>query len=200
MTSTRQRDPAEHPATPTPDAPPATMREALQRVVVPELRKRGFTGKLPHLRRLTTQGTHTFTVQTSKWGGEFIVELGRAPAGPCRTPTGQVVPAELLTSYHLQGSDRARLRRRSGTREAWFRYAPSTWDRLWAMARRWFGDHREPANPFHRAAVEVATKLDECERWWAGEDGLPFIRSERESFVAQGGTIDVGMPPTAGSA
>jgi hypothetical protein len=199
MTSTK-RPPAEPPTSAPRDAPPATMREALQRVVVPELRKRGFMGKLPHLRRLTTEGTHTFTVQASKWGGEFIVELGRAPAGPYRTSTGEVLPAELLTSYHLQGGDRARLRRRTGRREAWFRYAPTTWDRLVARARRWFGDQRAPVNPFQRAALEVATKLDECERWWAGEDGLPFIRSERESFVDQGGTIDVDVPPTPSSA
>jgi hypothetical protein len=197
MTSAQKRDREEQSEVPRRNAPPTTMREALQRTVVPELRKRGFTGKLPHLRRLLPQGTHTFTVHTSKWGGEFIVELGRAPAGAYRTSTGEVMPAELLTSYHLQGSDRARLRRRTGTREAWFRYAPTTWDRLWGKARRWFGDHREPTNPFHRAALEVAMKLDECERWWAGENGLPFIRSERESFVDQGGVLDRDASPVS---
>ena len=199
MTSTRKRAPAGQPMSSPRDAPPATMREALQRVVVPELRARGFTGKLPHLRRLTAQGTHTFTVHTSKWGGEFIVELGRAPAGPYRTSTGEVMPADVLTSYHMQGGDRARLRRRTGRREAWFRYAPTTWDRLLATARGWFGNRREAVNPFHRAALEVAAKLDECERWWAGENGLPFIRSERESFVDQGGAVDVDDPPPRGT-
>ena len=58
------------------------MREALKRTVLPALRERGFQGELPHLRRVSAEGTHTFTVQTSKWGGEFVVELGRVPPVP----------------------------------------------------------------------------------------------------------------------
>jgi hypothetical protein len=176
------------------EGPPTSMRDALRRFVARDLCTRGFTGKLPHLRRVTPQGTHTFTVQTSKWGGEFIIELGRAPAGPYRTATGEAVPAERLTSYHLRGSHRARLRRRTGAREVWFRYTPTAWDRLWSMARRWFGDSQAPKNPFARAAIEVFIKLDECERWWAGEDGLPFIRSEAESLIDQGGVATLASP------
>lgn len=163
------------------------MRAALKRLVVPALRERGFRGELPHLRRVSADATHTFTVQTSKWGGEFIVELGRAAAGPYRTSTGEVIEPAQLTSWNMRDADRARLRAVPDTsHETWFRYAPRTRDRAAAWLARLLG-RPAPADGFERAARQLLSLLPECDRWWSGENRLPHIRSFTEQLEDQGG-------------
>lgn len=78
-----------------------TIHAAMKRVVVPALRSRGFEGELSRMRRVTAGGTFTF--QVSKWGGRFIIELGRAPAGPYVTMDGETVGPGMLTTWHLHG-------------------------------------------------------------------------------------------------
>lgn len=162
------------------------MRAALKRVVVPELRARGFSGELPHLRRLAPDATHTFSMQVSKWGGEFIVELGRAPAGPYVTATGEAIAPEALQAFHMRDDDRARLRAVPNVlREVWFSYKLTLGDRVRRQLARAFGRAAAP-DPFERAAHQVLELLPECDRWWAGEGGLPHVRSFAEQFAAQG--------------
>lgn len=172
-----------------------SIRAALKRLVVPALRERGFSGELPHLRRLTGEATHTLSLRISKWGGRFVLDLGRAPAGPYRTAAGEVIEAGQLTSWHLRPEHRATLRAVPDVlEEVWFDYTPRTGDRLRAAIGRLIG--RDPAtDPFARAARQVQGHLEECERWWAGEDGLPHVRSDLEQLAAQGGPV----PPVAGS-
>lgn len=173
------------------------MRAALKRVVVPALRARGFTGDLPHLRHITSEGTHTFSTRTWKWGGRFIVDLGRAPAGPYRTVTGEVIEPAALTSWHLRDADGATLRAVPDVlEETWFSYELTTTDRLRGWVGRLLGGSRE-VDPFDRAARAVLGHLPECDRWWGGEERLPHVRSHLEQLEAQGGPIP--FPPRDGA-
>src|SRR3954466_7358806 len=79
------------------DTPPRSIRAALKRIVLPALRARGFEGELPDLRRVSAEGTHFFNVQTSKYGGSFIVNLGRIPPGPIATPSGELISPDRCT-------------------------------------------------------------------------------------------------------
>jgi hypothetical protein len=51
------------------------MRKALQVIVVPVLRERGFTGSFPHFRRRRQKGIDLLTFQFDKYGGGFVVEI-----------------------------------------------------------------------------------------------------------------------------
>lgn len=163
-----------------------TIRGALARVTLPALRSRGFVGELPDLRRMTSTATHLFTVQTSKWGGRFIVELGRAPAGVYTTARGEVIEPPALACFHLPDNQRARLRSTPTVHEeAWFRYAPTFGERLRQLGARLL--RRSVMTSHERAARQVLALLPECDRWWAGEDGLPHVRSFAEQRQAQEG-------------
>lgn len=171
------------------------MRAALQRIVVPALRARGFTGELPHLRRITPEWTWTFSTRTWKWGGRFLVDLGRAPAGSYRTVTGEVIAPAELTSWHLRDADRASLRAVPNVlEEVWFSYELTTRDRLRQWISQWIGRGTR-IDPYSRAAHAVLGHLPECDRWWGGEAGLPHVRSYLEQLAAQGGPV----PPPAGT-
>lgn len=172
------------------------MRAALKRIVLPALRERGFTGELPTLRRLGADATHLFTVQTSKWGGEFVVELGRARAGAYRAASGEDVAAAVLETYHLRDDDRARLRAVPNVlREVWFSYRLTLGGRIGNRLGRAIG-WPAPVDPFERAARQVVALISECDRWWAGEERLPHVRSFAEQLEAQGGPYP--KAPSAG--
>jgi hypothetical protein len=131
-------------------------------------------------------------VQTSKWGGEFIVELGRVRPGPYVSSTGAVIEPSNLSSVDLRLEERARLRAVPEVlREVWFRYRPTLGDRLRGRLARLFG--RSVPDPavegVERAAHAVLALLPECDRWWAGETGLAHVRSYLEQERAQGGGL-----------
>ncbi|HET9493906.1 MAG TPA: hypothetical protein VFR15_06720 [Chloroflexia bacterium] len=166
-----------------------SMRAALKRIVVPALRTRGFTGELPHLRRVTPDATWTFSTRNWKWGGRFIVDLGRAPAGVYQTVTGELIAPTALTSWDLREADRATLRAVPHVpEEVWFSYELTTRDRIC----QWFERvvrRGTPLDPFERAARAVLEHLPECDRWWAGEAGLPHVRTPLEQLAVQGGAV-----------
>ncbi|MED3735208.1 DUF4304 domain-containing protein [Geobacillus stearothermophilus] len=45
---------------------------ALKKIVVPELRNRGFKGAFPHFRKQEGQLGYLLSFQFDKWGGGFI--------------------------------------------------------------------------------------------------------------------------------
>lgn len=168
--------------------PPRSMRIALNRIVLPALRARGFKGELPDLRRVSAEGTHFFNVQTNKYGGSFIVNLGRLPPGPFTTRSGELVPADLLSIIHARGSDEARLRAKPHPdEEVWFQYGQTERSKTWAKLRPLLGlgDPKPLVPEFERVAHELLALLPECDQWWAGADGLPHVRSSAEAERAQ---------------
>jgi hypothetical protein len=58
------------------------MDAALMRIVVPDLRRRGFTGSLPRLRRRQPGHIDLISFQFHSGGGSFVVEVAQCP------PTG----------------------------------------------------------------------------------------------------------------
>lgn len=164
------------------------MRIALKRIVLPALRARGFEGELPDLRRVSAEGRHFFNVQTNKYGGSFIVNLGRIPPGPFTTSSGEFVPPDLLSIIHARGNDEARLRAVPNVlTEVWFQYGQAEQSKAWAGLRPLLGlGNPKPFVPeFERVAHELLALLPECDQWWAGADGLPHIRSSVEAERAQ---------------
>lgn len=65
---------------PPPDYTRADMDAALKAIVVPHLRALGFKGSIPHFYRVRGDGADLLTVQFSRSGGKFVVELGRCEA------------------------------------------------------------------------------------------------------------------------
>lgn len=133
------------------------VQRALQEILVPALRERGFKGMLPHFRRLGTGQAQLLTVQFNKWGGSFIIELGRAQRLPYRSRSGRVMTAGQLRAWDLDLEDRVRLHAgATPRREVWFSFKPGlAW---WRNADR-----------FQRAARQALAKLPEADAWWAGE-------------------------------
>ena len=76
------------------------MRAALKAELLPELRRRGFSGALPHFRRMTDSTISLLTVQFNKYGSSFAVEIGRAPASDYAPFPGKLVPATNLRVRH----------------------------------------------------------------------------------------------------
>lgn len=168
----------------------------MKRTVLPALRARGFDGELPHLRRVTPDGTHTFSITTSKWGGRFIVELGRVPPGPYMARSGQIVAPDRITSIDVRFEDAGRLRAEPDVlEEVWFQYEPLPWPSVWARLKRLIGLTSDPAaTGFESAARDVFDLLPECDKWWAGANALPHVRSHAEQRRAQYGDA----PPMKG--
>src|SRR4051812_43728912 len=85
------------------------MKAALKHLFVPALRSAGFRGSLPHFRRLSPERTDLLTLQFSKWGGSFVLEVAQAAPGEFETPWGKRIPAERLTSFDVALARRCRL-------------------------------------------------------------------------------------------
>jgi hypothetical protein len=97
----------------------ANMLAALKRVVVPELRARGFRGSTPHFRRERGGCLDLLEIVFSRWGGEFAVELARAPAEGLQQRSGEVIAPAKLRAHHVV----ARLRLGAGAgSDAWFKF------------------------------------------------------------------------------
>ena len=97
----------------------ADVKDAIKIHVVPDLRKRGFSGSFPHFRRITVTSTHLITFQFDKYAsGNFVVELAKAPAGDFQMYWGEIVPVKKLTAHHI--NDRFRLPTSSSTSHCWF--------------------------------------------------------------------------------
>ena len=129
------------------------MIKSLQSEAIPWLRGVGFTGSFPHLRRLSSQRTDLVTFQFDRYGGGFVVELAKAPAGDFETSGGERIPAKRLKAHDLDPLERQRLGARPGG-DHWFRY-----DRgLLLFWRR---------RTFDELAARVHELLKtEAEHWW----------------------------------
>lgn len=124
------------------------MIAVLNGIVVPALRKRGFTGSFPHLRRLGANQIDLVTFQFDKWGGGFIVEISKCGTDGVTMPWGEKIPPEKVTAHDLNPRERLRLGCEAPGAEHWFRY-----DR---------GDTVESV------AREVVLQIVKAENWWAG--------------------------------
>jgi Domain of unknown function (DUF4304) len=134
------------------------MDRALKAIFVPALRARGFTGSLPHFRRIRSDRIDLVTVQHSRYGGEFVVELAQCGPDGVTAGQGKEAPPDKVTAHHLFSPRRYRLSHRPGGRGQWFA----------------FDDDRGPA-PTEAALEDACAKaakmaLDafarQAEPWW----------------------------------
>jgi hypothetical protein len=139
------------------------MDRVLKETVLPELRALGFTGSLPHLRRLRSDRIDLVTFQYSRYGGQFVVELSQCGPGGIKTGWGKEIPANKVTAHDLFSSDRYRLRPRAGSRDQWFVF-----------------DH-DPPSATSKAAIEASCRKAataaleafgrQAEAWWVQKAG-----------------------------
>ena len=125
------------------------MKEALRSIVVPALRKRGFSGSFPHFRRLGQNKTDLLSFQFDRHGGGFVVEIAEGPATEFMTSWGKRIPASSLTVPDLHPKERARLQPGGdGTVDSWYRYDAGLLP--------------------DAIASELERDLQQADAWWAG--------------------------------
>jgi hypothetical protein len=76
------------------------MKKSIEHWVAPALRKRGFIGKFPVLRRKRGTQLDIVELQFNKYGGSFRLNLGTCPAEGITTRWGQFVQPEEVTTSH----------------------------------------------------------------------------------------------------
>lgn len=97
------------------------MKQALKVVVVPELRKMGFSGSFPHLRRIGEKNVDLLTFQFGlRSTPAFVVIAGSAPNKGIINHLNEITPAEKLTAWETAKSKR--LGSTHGE-DPWFYYA-----------------------------------------------------------------------------
>ncbi|MDJ0722759.1 MAG: DUF4304 domain-containing protein [Desulfobacterales bacterium] len=104
------------------------MNTALQAIVVPALRARGFKGSLPHFRRITASHIHLLTFQFDRYGGGFVIEAAIAPNQPFETRWGRIIEPNELSAHDLDARCRIHpsgILENSST-DDWFRYDKRT--------------------------------------------------------------------------
>lgn len=127
------------------------MISALKALVVPELKKRGFTGKFPDFRRIVASRTDFLSFQFDRNGGGFLIEISQTAPGEIVTYRGERIPAEKLTPFDLDTKVRRRVQPKPGgsTRD-WFRFDDFEYQRAAEsvlpyvdVADRWFTEHQD---------------------------------------------------------
>lgn len=93
------------------------MISELKKIVIPELRKRGFRGSFPHFRRIGTVKIDLMTFQFDRYGGGFVIEVGTCSSNGMTHSWGEYVPPNKVTAHDLD--TRMRLKESDGQ---WFRY------------------------------------------------------------------------------
>ena len=129
-------------------SPRKEMIVALNSIVVPVLRHRGFTGSFPHFRRFGTKQIDLITIQFDKWGGGFVVEISKCGTDGITMPWGKRISPKKVTAHDMHPKDRYRLGCEGPGTEDWYRY--------------------DKGNTLEAVAHEVAEQLDKAEKWWAG--------------------------------
>jgi uncharacterized protein YcgI (DUF1989 family) len=98
------------------------MTEALRRVVVPVLKEQGYTGTFPHFRRIGPDQIDLLTFRFDKWGGGFVVEIGRCRPEGYTTSSGEHTPPDKVRTDDLHPDERFRLGAAAKGEDHWFRF------------------------------------------------------------------------------
>lgn len=86
------------------------MENELKSIVVPALRSAGFTGSLPHFRRLATERVELLTFQFDRHGGGFVIEAAWCGPDGVVTSWGKAIPAAKVTAHDLHPNFRLRIK------------------------------------------------------------------------------------------
>ncbi len=131
------------------------MVEALQSIVVSQLRRMGFKGSFPHFRRAGPSRIDLLTFQFDRHGGGFVIEISHCPVEGATTAWGEHIPPNMVRAWDMHPDQRLRLQPTSGSSTAdWFRY-----DRKGVISAK--------PGLFEHLAESVLPYLDQAEQWWA---------------------------------
>jgi tRNA(Leu) C34 or U34 (ribose-2'-O)-methylase TrmL len=105
------------------------MDGALRDAVKRELRPRGFTGTLPHLRRRSADRVHLISVQYHSSGGSFVVEVASCGADGYTTSGGKHIEPSRVTARDIP-RPRPRLGSPSfpASGDHWFVFGPRSYE------------------------------------------------------------------------
>ena len=100
------------------------MRQSLRKILVPELRARGFKGSLPHFRRIRESRVDLLGIQFNKYGGSFVVEIASSAPEGLELYAEKIIPAEEARHWHMGWDERLRLGSKPGriSRDHWFKF------------------------------------------------------------------------------
>ena len=106
------------------------MDDAIKRVVVADLRQRGFSGSLPHLRRADSDRISLVSFQHFSSGGSFVVEVGACPPDGHTTSWGEKIAPSKVRAVDIN-NPRPRLGTPNfpGPGDHWFRYGLRSYER-----------------------------------------------------------------------
>src|SRR5262245_51361703 len=96
----------------------AALEAALQEMVIPDLRRRGFKGSFPHFRRIHDSRIDLLTFQFYSSGGSFVVEI--AQCGPTGVSRWTHVPPNKVTAWDVTNRLRLGTDRAAGKSDHWF--------------------------------------------------------------------------------
>lgn len=135
------------------------MNEALKRVVVSALRKRGFKGSLPHFRRPLPSRVDLLTFQFHPYGGSFAVEIAQCSPGGITRSWGHVPPNK-VTTYDCDLAKRPRLLPDGASKSfPWFVFDPP--------------NPRSGSDPYEEIARTVLRIIAErAYAWWDSEKNI----------------------------
>ncbi len=140
------------------NSPKKSMDQALNATVAGPLRKRGFKGSLPHLRRLIDGNLELLSFQTSMAGGSFFVNVAIVEKDELNRIIEDGARVERLNAYNFPCSSRRLLfRDASGKISEDFNYASLN------------GIHAGPVGPenYESIAKLVSQLVDsQAEYWW----------------------------------
>ncbi len=105
------------------------MNDALKSVLAADLRRRGFSGSLPHFRRRDSERISLLSVQHFSSGGSFVVEVAACPPAGHVTSCGQDVAPSKVKAVDIN-DPRPRLGNPNfpGRGDHWFVYAPRNYE------------------------------------------------------------------------
>src|SRR5688572_12977527 len=95
------------------------MDAALKKIVLPALREMGYTGSMPHLRRVGDR-VDLITFQFNPHGGSFVIEAGSGPKEGFTTSWGKFIPAKKMRAWDLHPNQRPRLQPSGAPGNQWF--------------------------------------------------------------------------------
>jgi hypothetical protein len=148
------------------------MDDALKSVLVVELKRRGFTGSLPHFRRRGLDRISLLSVQHFSSGGSFVVEIAACPPSGFVTSWGKEIAPTKVKAVDI-GDPRPRLGNPNfpGRGDHWFVYGP----------RNYETDGQTVLTDSHCVAVakDVVALLDQAEAFWLSMPVSPSHRHDQ---------------------
>ena len=135
------------------------MTSAIKSILVPELRRQGFKGSLPHFYRAGPERTDFLTVQFHSAGGSFVVEIAKCGPNGIESGHGKDLPVSKLNVQYFADRFRLGCNPAAGTLDHWFEFGPRNYDPPQTL---------RPASHYESIASQVVQLLNsQADRWWS---------------------------------